>query len=169
MISPATVASARSAALAELRALGITDSFVVKIKQPRHRDWVAMYRGGTQFTGRGRGPIFWVSECADDAVAEALELDRAPTTAEVLSALTDSVLHEYGHVIAEWAWTRNPDMARIISREWSGQYHGRPWDEERFAEDFAMWRRGGFVYGSERALQGVVDLYVLDVFEPEPA
>lgn len=67
------VASAQRAALARLREYGITDRIVVKLKDMRG-DWVAMYRGGTQFTGRGRGPIIWIDprgyEGVDDVLGE---------------------------------------------------------------------------------------------------
>jgi hypothetical protein len=87
--------------------------------------------------------------------------------------LTVSLLHEYGHVIAEWAHKRSPVLSDMIASGWPGRTEGRPWDvrpwdEERFAEDFAQWIfGGGFVYGDETLLRDVVRTYATEAFEPE--
>lgn len=161
------VATAKRIAMKELLRVGIDDNFVVKVKGTKSHDWIAQYRGNTQFTGAGRGPIFWVSPNIEEAIRDMnreLGIEEKP---DVLSALVDSMLHEYGHVVAEWAHKRNEEMSGIIERGWPGSIYGRPWDEERFAEDFMQWLRGGDPYGSEKDLAKVTKLYVKDVFAPE--
>jgi hypothetical protein len=161
MISSEQVSIAKRTALSRLAEVGIHDRFTVKLREPKNEDWAAMYRGGSQFKGR---PIFWISARLD----EVLDEDENP-----LIAVTSSLLHEYGHVIAEWAAARNEPMRALLAEGWPGMdpYWGahRPWDEERFAEDFAQWLYGGgFVYGDEGTLAKIVALYVEDVIEPVP-
>lgn len=154
------VKTAQTAALKELARIGVKDNIVVRLKRCRG-NWIAMYRSRTQFTGAGRGPIFWVSpETWNHLVKEKAEVGETPPNhVDLLNVLTDSILHEYGHVIAEWAQLRSEPMKKIIVAGWPG------WDEERFAEDFAQWLRGGFVYGDESKLQSVVKLYIHEAFQ----
>lgn len=142
------IASAKESALDKLHAKGVKDKFVVKLKKPDGQ-WVAQYRGGTQFTGRGRGPIFWVSE----------ELLDSP------KQFVLSLLHEYGHVVAEWAYARSPAIAALLKEFWPGSEYGRPWAEEDFAEDFAHYLEGGLFLGDAMALEQIIAQYVIEVFE----
>jgi hypothetical protein len=169
MITPALVVIAKKAALAELHRVGIADTFCVKLKRPKRNEWVAMYRGGTQFTGRGRGPIFWISTTLDVALAEAYAEDGnpEPNESDVLNQLTDSLLHEYGHVVAEWARLRSDPMMAALRIGWRRWNESDGWDEERFAEDFAQWLRGGYVHGPEDLIVDITRLYVAEVFTEE--
>lgn len=122
---------------------GIEDSFQIRIKQPKNSEWVAMYRGQSQFTNRWNKPIFWLS----------------PILLEQPDEFIISVLHEYGHVIAEYAYlTEQKELSKIIAKSWAGKTFLRPWDEEEFAEDFAQYLYGRSVYNAE-SLQQVVMLW----------
>lgn len=111
-----------------LNKFGIGDlPFQIKIKNPTNSNWVAMYRAGSQFRNSGRGPIFWLSR----------------SLLEDKKQFILSVLHELGHVIAEYAYlTKQKEICDTLSKYWEGEFHYRPWNEEEFAEEFAM-----FVYG----------------------
>lgn len=167
MISAKQVQSAKDEAIRKLHVRGIRDRFTVRVREPKQADWVAMYRGGTQFTGQGRGPIFWVSGRTDEVVASIFrEEGVAHTDQDVHDALVGSMLHEYGHVIAEWASRRSPALAAMIRAGWPGEhFSGRPWDEEEFAEDFSRWLAGRFVYSPE-SLDRIATAYAEEVFEP---
>lgn len=129
-------------AQARLANFGIEDRFVIKIRPASDSNWVAQYRAQTQFTNWHMGPIFWITE----------ELLDNP------NEFVLSVLHEYGHVIAEYAWARSPDLQELIKNNWKGQFLFRPWDEEDFAEEFAQYVGGNFVYSSSE-LKQVISLY----------
>ena len=139
------VANLKSLALSKLVKRGIEDKFVIKIRKT-NSNWVAQYRGKSQFSSRGA--IFWLSS----------ELLNNPDEFVI------SVLHEYGHVIAEFAWMRSPALRQIIQDNWKGEFHGRPWNEEDFAEEFAQYLTGGFVY-SKDALDRAISQFVTEVFE----
>lgn len=130
-----------------LLSFGIKDSFTVKVKQPKE-NWVAMYRGNSQFTN-GRGPIFWIAESLLDNSDE----------------LILSILHEYGHVIAEWAWMRSPELRKTLSNNWKGSFHNRDWDEEEWAEDFAqyLYYQSGWVNGA--AIKEAVTIFANSIAE----
>lgn len=109
-------------AIRKLNNFGISDTFTIKIKSPDN-DWIAQYRSLSQFMNGGRGPIFWL----------------APELIDNPNEFILSVLHEYGHVIAEFAWaTKNKKVSKLISKYYPGNFGSRPWDEEEFAEDFAQ-------------------------------
>ena len=120
----------------KLSSHGIEDKFIIKIK-PVKENWVAQYRGKSQFSNRGA--IFWLSS----------DLLNNPDEFVI------SVLHEYGHVIAEFAWMQSPALRQVIQDNWKGEFHGRPWDEEDFAEEFAQYLAGRFSYSKE-ALNQVI-------------
>jgi hypothetical protein len=130
------VANLKSLALSKLVKHGIDDSFTVKMKEPVNEKWVACYRAKSQFSGK---PIFWLSKSLLDMPEE----------------FVISVLHEYGHVIAEYAWVRSPALQELIRSNWKGQFLMRPWDEEDFAEEFAQYLAGNFTY-SKDALDAVI-------------
>lgn len=145
-MSKQRVNGAKCDALRFLQAHGIHDSFTVRVKQPHNSNWVAMYRAGSQFRNGGRGPIFWLSE-------ELLN-DKAETII--------SILHEYGHVIAEFFYfSRKPELINLISQTWVGEFHDRPWDEEQFAEDFAQYLyREKVTVGEHKAIDSVIKAYI---------
>ena len=171
MLTKQLVAKAKKTALEKLHALGVRDNIVIRIKPTSRGDWVGQYRARTQFTGQGRGPIFWVSETLDESLARVREEEgeAPPTEISVLNELIRTILHEYGHVIAEWAWFRNENAQKLIQETWRGfdAHMNRPWVEEDFAEDFARWLTGYNVYGNEKALDAVAALYATEVFESE--
>jgi len=143
-------------ALDKLSAIGIDDCFVVKVKNLGRSDWVACYQSLSQFKNNNRGPIFWVSPD--------LLLDQ--------QEFVISILHEYGHVIAEYAYVndckntygaafasnKKTNVAKPIKQYWGKKYSNKYWDEEEFAEDFAQ-----FVYGTtskkKKAILSVVKEY----------
>ena len=145
-------------ALNKLSAYGIRDNFVIKVKdQPK--DWVAQYRSLSQFKNNGRGPIFWIS----------------PELIFNESEFVLSILHEYGHVIAEYAYiseyrehnqfskqtSGKIAIAKFIKKYWGNKYNNKYWDEEEFAEDFAR-----FVYGitnkNKTGILSVIKAYIND-------
>ena len=132
-------------ALDKLARVGILDSFVLKAKNPKNEDWVAVYRSHSQFRNRNLGAIIWLSKNILNDQEESVI----------------SVLHEYGHAIAEWAAVRNGNLANIIQTNWVGEMYGRPWDEEEFAEDFARYCFGSFIYSSSE-MKEVIRTYISD-------
>ncbi len=143
MTGNSTVLYLKQKAASKLIAVGIEDTFTLKIKNPKNSNWVAMYRGCSQFKNNGRGPIFWLSE---NIISD-----------EDQSII--SILHEYGHVIAEWAYIRDEKLFQIIKDNWSGNYFNRPWDEEEFAEDFANFCFGNFSYNSS-VIKDIISHYI---------
>ncbi len=141
------VADLKASALNKLVKHGINDSFTLKIKEPVNEKWVACYRAKSQFKGK---PIFWLDK----------NLLHMPQEFII------SILHEYGHVIAEYAWARSPALQELIRNNWKGQFLLRPWDEEDFAEEFAQYLAGNFVY-SKDALDAVIHQFTNEVFEQD--
>lgn len=127
----------------KLNLFNIEDTFTIKIKIPDN-EWIAQYRSLSQFMNGGRGAIFWISP----------ELINNP------NEFILSVLHEYGHVIAEFAWaTKNKKISKLISKYYPGNFGSRPWDEEEFAEDFAQGIFGNS-WANSIALQKICEEYV---------
>lgn len=127
----------------KLNLFNIEDTFTIKIKIPDN-EWIAQYRSLSQFMNGGRGAIFWISP----------ELINNP------NEFILSVLHEYGHVIAEFAWaTKNKKISKLISKYYPGNFGSRPWDEEEFAEDFAQGIFGNS-WANSIALQKICKEYV---------
>ena len=121
-------ASLKSEAIHKLNSININDTFTIKIKQPDN-DWVAQYRALSQFMNGGRGPIFWLAE------------ELFQNHDEYIL----SILHEYGHVIAEFVWvTKSIKLEKLFSKYYPGNFGSRPWDEEKFAEEFAQSVFGNF-------------------------
>lgn len=109
-----------------LARFGVQDRFTVKIKPARKGEWIGMYRSRTQFHGH-RLPIFWISEAAPRiAKATGWSLHRA---------LVSTLLHEYGHVIYEWAKLESPALMQDIENITD--------DEEDFAETFGIAAMNG--------------------------
>lgn len=130
-------------AIRKLDVFDIQDTFTIKIKNPDN-DWIAQYRGLSQFMNGGRGPIFWL----------------APTLIHHPDEFILSILHEYGHVIAEFAWaTKNKKISKLLSKYYPGTFGSRPWDEEEFAEDFAQGVFGN-TFANCFAIQKICKEYV---------
>jgi len=139
------VKKARNQAAKLIKAAGIDDHFIVKVKKVRE-NWLGLYRHRSQFSSK---PIFWINSDLPRMAREADVTDRFD------EMLVDTILHEYGHVIYEFAelrgkptWMNNPtarhlwnDIQRI--RTASGF-------EEVFAETMARFLKGEATRGAYR-------------------
>jgi hypothetical protein len=141
-----------SGAISMLKSYGINDEIDVGLKQfsGEQRCWLAMYMRESQFQGT---PRFFINT-QTPGIIDAAVLPQAMTVEDVM---TDSFLHEYGHVIEEWAKRKNPEMYRLI--------YG-PFSDE---EDFAEYMVDFFRYKKDRsarrdAAEKVIRMYVADVF-----
>jgi len=141
-----SVKSAKAKAVRILCDHGVHDTFTVKVKNPKNARWVAMYRGGSQFRNAGRGPIFWISNSLLEDSEETII----------------SILHEYGHVIAEFFhFSRKAELIKLIADNWHGESFGRLWDEESFAEDFAQYLYSGqLAFGVNNIIDDVINAYI---------
>jgi hypothetical protein len=101
---------------ARLQRFGIDDRLQIKFRKTAEPDWLGQYRSFSQFRS---GPIFWVNEAA--------HVDQP----DVRKALVQTILHEYGHVIWEYARMRDPALYDLVTTI-AGD------DEEEFAETFAI-------------------------------
>jgi hypothetical protein len=154
----------KAVALVKKRLLdfGIDDNFIVRIK-PRSKvrsDWVAMYRGGTQF--RSNRPIFWVPEDFEETAKREVP-DEKP-----VALLATTLFHEYGHVIEEWArmavypgYGLGPEQAE----EAAGLIRANWGDVEDYAEDFARFVEG-WGLGDDEIHKKIIALYRAAVMEP---
>lgn len=116
---------ARTRAREILASLGIDDPFTVKLKDlPAGQ--LARYRALSQFRSR---PMMWIST----RLPQALE-DYGIDPSRLTEVIADSILHEYGHVIAEFLEKRAVELRAHIDRLWP--------DEEDFAEAFAHHANG---------------------------
>jgi len=142
------VAKAKRWTSDSLRRLGIHDAITVKVKQfAKSPNWLAMYRSNSQF---GRNPIFWINENILDVMR-----DEEVPDSKLLKVVYDSLLHEYGHVVWEWARTRDSETYDMLLNGWG--------DEEEFAEgfiQFALNGLGGKGYGP------VVEAFTAKAFTP---
>ena len=123
-----TIAKAETQRL--LSKAGIDDGFSVKVKAFPADDEhsMALYRARSQFGGNG--PIMWLNEKLPDMMKEhGVEKSKLP------EIMTDSMSHEYGHVMYEFAEYREPELYKTIN----DYFHG---DEEKFAEGFSMHLNG---------------------------
>jgi hypothetical protein len=137
-------------AITRLNRYSIEDTFTIKIKKLDDPNWVAQYRALSQFQNGGRGPIFWFTR---DLVSDPEEF-------------IISILHEYGHVIAEWAWAnKSKSLAKLLSKNYPGNFGSRPWDEEEFAEDFAQCLSGN-IWSNDRAIAKIAKAYIKEYKNP---
>jgi hypothetical protein len=138
-----SVSDARSAAVVCDRLLvgaGISDvSSCVKVKPfgavGKNTDWLGLYRSMSQFRSR---PIFWLNESLPDKVDDIVDEFNPGVPVPVrrhesFKAAVDTLLHEYGHVIAEYASKRSKSLSDKIKASWNC--------EEEFAEDFMEYAR----------------------------
>ena len=147
------VRGCKELALKELKSRGITDKITVKIKDFKkkgYENWIALYRAHSQFTSR---PIVWINK----GLYKFIDTEEKNTGGRIneYSVITDNILHEYGHIIAEWAKKRNKEMDNIIRRVW--------YNEEDFAEGFVAYARDSVFADNENAYDRVIKLYVRDM------
>ena len=129
------VSYAEKEALEHLSEHGIADAIVVKIKRMKDPRWLGSYRGLSQF--KSSYPIFWVNEQLLEKIkAEGIHEDDAPLV------ITDTILHEYGHVIWEFLRIRGSTQQEA-QRLWD-DIRAVEDDEEEFAENFAFAVRGRY-------------------------
>ena len=151
--------AAKKVVLEMLADRGIPDNIVVKVKTiKKHPEWLALYRSRTQF--RGHGPIFWVNENLPEIVERIeSELDETHGRSAHLDPLTvtvDTLLHEYGHVVYEYATVRPDQFTIDVLERWP--------DQEEFAEDFIEYIRSGWI---DPSYEKVIDEYKKAVFVEE--
>jgi DNA-binding transcriptional regulator GbsR (MarR family) len=116
-----------------LRDEGINDPVTTKIKDIKaikKKDWVGLYRSMSQFKN-GR-PIFWINKTLPVYSQEGDSFYQNPEQ-EAFEGIVTTLLHEYGHVIVEYAEKRDYVLRSKISHYWP--------DEEDFAEDFMFYVR----------------------------
>lgn len=106
---------------------GISDKIVVKYKEftGYRTAWLACYRDKSQFSSL---PIIWINENIDDLLIKwdvGLGLEY--------EVILDSIIHEYGHVIAEWCKYRDQDTYYMIQSSFE--------DPEDFAESLVDYIR----------------------------
>jgi hypothetical protein len=121
----AIIATAKKRALVLLRDVGIKDSFTVKIHLTKGSgaDALGWYRSMSQFRG---GAIFWISPTLPQmASAQGVE-------DQIDLIVLDTLLHEYGHVI--WEFAKKNHNAKSL---WDKVQEVTAGNEEEFAEMFA--------------------------------
>ena len=116
---------------------GLNPSFSVKVKQSKHNpNDLAVYRSQTVHSGR---PIFWVNPELGAKVHEHSgnqHIDSSDFDTDVRGNLTDTLLHEYGHAIA--------DHINLNFRKQGSPHQGKQFDheihpdEEHFAENMVL-------------------------------
>jgi hypothetical protein len=146
------VKKAKERAAEALKAAGIEDRFIVKVKKVKE-DWLGLYRHRSQFSSK---PIMWINQNLPAMAREAGVTDRFD------EMLVDTILHEYGHVVYEFAelrgrptWMNNP-TARRLWRDIRGLQRGPRFNEEVFAETMARFLKGEPTKG---AYQGIAQRY----------
>jgi hypothetical protein len=104
-------------------------------------------------------PIFWISADIERVVAKCERgyLTCSQLAYETSRVIVDSLIHEYGHVIWEFAELRYPDLRLLIEHYIIGAEGG----EETFAEDFMKLCRGDelFMDGDPALLRQIVQAY----------
>lgn len=118
------IKNARKFLFERLAHYGIEDSVIVKVHSVNIPEAVAQYRSLSQFRSK---PTFWLSP---DLV------DGGMSTCEgaIQGDIEESLMHEYGHVVWEWAHKSNHQKSEKLKKlltSWDD-------DEEDFAEDFAQ-------------------------------
>jgi hypothetical protein len=150
----------KSVAMNRLYEHGIDDKFTLRVKTFKRKDntrWVALYRGFSQFAS---GPIIWINEdiprimkekcCKDDE-----DWEFMCATGDVNRGTIDSIIHEYAHVIAEYARYRDDKLRDFIKSHWH--------DEEEFAEHFINYINDDILYITDEEsanYKKVVDWYM---------
>lgn len=145
-----------------LKRYGIDDRIVVRMK-PAGRikaDWIACYRGMSAL--RGGTPIFWVPD-------NFLQIAQEVTPGEnPYSALVQTLFHEYGHVIAEWAdKARSPgyfdEQVAAAAEQVFALIQSSFSDAEEYCEDFAHFLDGDGFANDEAHLK-IMSIYAEAMF-----
>lgn len=127
----ARVAKAKKRAVAALKAVGIKDPFTVRVKKVGG-EALGLYRHHSQFMQRG--PIFWINEDLPKIAKKSGVSERLD------DILLDTLLHEYGHVIYEFALEmakhKYANQTKAFWKDIQAQNTG-PGFEEEFAEMIA--------------------------------
>jgi hypothetical protein len=148
------VADAKRWLLDELSAShSISDMVTVKIKKDhplfRKGGCLACYRSASQFRSR---PIIWVNADLHNICLRVSQEAINPVEEPVEQILRDTLAHEYGHVVAEYARFRIPELQKFIFSTYS--------DEEDFAEDMAKFlNRREPVYTDRNYFRKVLGIY----------
>ncbi len=126
-ILPGIVASARKDINDRL---GIEDAFMVRVKSFTKRTaYLGLYRSGTQFTSM---PVFWINEHLPSMITP----EDTLAGISLAIAVRHTIIHEYGHVIAEWAQLRCAELNHLITAYFN--------HEEDFAERFIGYVESNF-------------------------
>lgn len=123
---------------------GIRERFTVRVHAFKGSH-LALYRSISQFSS---GPIFWLPTDLDKTLArEGVERDQ------IVEVAMESILHEFGHVIAEWAQKRDPELLNLIEKNFP--------DEEEFAEEFGRCLSGHPCPNAiSSTIDSIIDRYV---------
>ena len=151
-LMPKSFYDALNTVLGVLKGYGINDRINASLKQfsGNERCWLAMYMRQSQFRG---DPQFYVNT-QTPGIIDAAVLPQHVTVEDVFE---DSLYHEYGHVILEFAESRNEEMYNLVYGPFS--------DEEDFAEycvDFFRYHKDRS--GRKDVVEKVIYLYVKEVF-----
>lgn len=117
-----------------LRMNGLPTKYTLRVKE-LGPDVIGMYRGGSVLRGN---MIFWLSSnfSALSEEAERYQWNQDSLSAEITTQIARTILHEYGHAVAE--------LIRLSFRRVDSPYRGMTFeqdvcmDEEHFAESMFM-------------------------------
>lgn len=154
-----------------LQKFGIKDRMIVKLKpfdkisgvNRVHRDALAMYINSSQYTYGY--PIFWINTNFADKVSCYKDLIRTKQSAIdtfVKKELVGTLLHEYGHVIAEFLRGRDYQGKdrHVIYGELVSEYP----NEEVFADEFMSHLIGIHSYHKCEFMDRIIEAYVKEAF-----
>lgn len=142
--------------------MGLDESFTLRAKpvtaptaRPRSGkpDWISLYKAHSQFR---QMPIFWINEDLPDLIEE------AGASVSPITVIRDNILHEYGHVIYEWAKYRNDKLHRLIDDNWD--------DEEDWAEGFMRYALDNLHmsdYHLDSLFDKAIKMYKRDIFSED--
>ena len=149
---PTIVKKSKDIAINILNKHGIFNPLTVKIKEFKgyRKGFLACYRNGTQFSSH---PIFWINKDLNNIIMES-EVEFCHRINEY-TVISDNILHEYAHVIYEWAQFRNPALRKMIDNRWK--------NEEDFAEGFIDYARDSMFNVDEEKYDQVMETFKKDI------
>lgn len=124
---------------------GIHDRTIIKIHRfpENQKRLVALYRSMSRFNG---DVIIWINSDFR-RILKGHDINPMYTLADII---TDSMLHEYAHVIFEWGSVRDQVLLNMIIEEYTNQ--------EEFAEDMIdVFKGEGFITRGNDILIRFVD------------
>lgn len=130
---------------------GIHDRMIIKIRRfsEKHKRWIALYRSMSRFNGE---VIIWIN-VDFRRILRGYDINPMYTITDII---TDSLLHEYAHVIFEWAAKRDPVLLNMIITGYT--------NEEEFAEHMIeTLKSDGFI----RSHDDILNRFVTSVFGDE--